>query len=317
LARKDKENNGQKKSVASKRVLLNPKVVDNIKKPVKRKTKSAEVSFWSSDSDNVHVTRRSDPHISVDDPSFDSKNFVDIAARGMFSLIHFTVRGNPLPLRRHRTRQGFIYNPSAAAQESFRSVVRRQLKNLYRLTNNTSESDLLSQSIEQIQRNSLDEILITDDDDNKPTISSKASSTFSPVFSPNQQLAMTIIFNMRRPKNHFVASKSGPGRLRATYNSTMSQNDGNKLAICPTTTSDVDNLAKFVLDSLNEILYEDDRQVVSLHAIKMYDSSCPNVDCCCQGSTLICIKAIDTLDDLNNIIATSLVSVTGNDHSLN
>lgn len=38
--------------------------------------------------------------------------------------IRFIVRGNPQPLRRHRTARGFLYNPSAKAQESFSKVVR-------------------------------------------------------------------------------------------------------------------------------------------------------------------------------------------------
>lgn len=38
-------------------------------------------------------------------------------------------------------------------------------------------------------------------------------------------------------------------------------------------TADVDNLSKFVLDSLNKITYYDDRQVVSLHATKEVSES--------------------------------------------
>jgi Holliday junction resolvase RusA-like endonuclease len=33
---------------------------------------------------------------------------------------------------------------------------------------------------------------------------------------------------------------------------------------------DVDNIAKFYLDALNEILYDDDAQIVSLNVIKRY-----------------------------------------------
>jgi Holliday junction resolvase RusA-like endonuclease len=35
---------------------------------------------------------------------------------------------------------------------------------------------------------------------------------------------------------------------------------------------DIDNVAKQVLDAMNEIVYEDDRQVVSLHVTKKYDT---------------------------------------------
>ena len=39
---------------------------------------------------------------------------------------------------------------------------------------------------------------------------------------------------------------------------------------CPTTRPDIDNLAKSVLDSLNGIAYDDDSQIVELHARKVY-----------------------------------------------
>jgi Holliday junction resolvase RusA-like endonuclease len=38
-------------------------------------------------------------------------------------------------------------------------------------------------------------------------------------------------------------------------------------------TADIDNLCKFVLDALNGILYNDDRQIVTLKASKLFDSS--------------------------------------------
>jgi Holliday junction resolvase RusA-like endonuclease len=44
--------------------------------------------------------------------------------------------------------------------------------------------------------------------------------------------------------------------------------------------SDVDNLAKFVMDSLNGVLYVDDRQVVNLNVMKVLDSEGP-----CFGAT--------------------------------
>jgi Holliday junction resolvase RusA-like endonuclease len=38
-------------------------------------------------------------------------------------------------------------------------------------------------------------------------------------------------------------------------------------------TADIDNLCKFVLDALSGILYNDDRQIVTLKASKLFDSS--------------------------------------------
>jgi Holliday junction resolvase RusA-like endonuclease len=152
---------------------------------------------------------------------------------GQLSLLRLTIRGNPLPLRRHRSNQGVIYNPSAPAQASFRQFVQ----------------ELVS-----------DHLL--HDDDN------------TPLFG-DSPLAMTLVFRLKRPKIHFVASRPGAGRLKDT---------------APTTAvgkADVDNLAKFVLDSLNGVAYEDDQQIVSLHAIKLLDNQDE-----CLGSTELCIRTV-------------------------
>jgi Holliday junction resolvase RusA-like endonuclease len=53
----------------------------------------------------------------------------------------------------------------------------------------------------------------------------------------------------------------------------------------------VDNLAKFVLDSLNGLLYDDDRQVCSLHATRLLDN-----DGLCLGSTEVCVRAVGDAD---------------------
>ena len=59
--------------------------------------------------------------------------------------------------------------------------------------------------------------------------------------------------------------------------------------------TDVDNLAKFILDSLNGMVYADDKQVASIHATKYYDN-----EGLCLGSTLVFIKNLkeSDLDDL-------------------
>ena len=38
------------------------------------------------------------------------------------------------------------------------------------------------------------------------------------------------------------------------------------------TSPDIDNLAKFVLDGMNQLVYEDDKQVVKLVVYKLFDS---------------------------------------------
>jgi Holliday junction resolvase RusA-like endonuclease len=97
-----------------------------------------------------------------------------------------------------------------------------------------------------------------------------------PVFEEKSLLAMTIVFRLKRPLKDFVASRRGPGRLRLVAPSQVAL-----------TRTDVDNLAKFVLDSLNEVLYQDDRQIVSLHVTKLLDNQDD-----CLGSTQIHLRQL-------------------------
>lgn len=168
------------------------------------------------------------------------------------SVVQFTVRGNPLPLRRHRTSRGFVYNPSAAAQKSFREAVEKIFS-----TNTDYESALEN----------------------------------APIWKSEHALSMAIVFRMKRPKLHFVAGKPGPGRLRLTAPKQS----------CSNMRTDVDNLAKFVLDSLNGVLYEDDRQIASLHVTKLYDN---DMDELCRGSTFVCLRLLHD-KDLPQLLANS------------
>jgi Holliday junction resolvase RusA-like endonuclease len=158
--------------------------------------------------------------------------------------LKFTIRGKPLPLVRHRSSRGFMYNPSGAAQEMFRDSLLRMLPQRHH-----------------------------------PIIIDDGSSLDNPVtfFSKSEFLEMSIVFRLKRPKSHFVGSKPGPGRIKSDA--------PGKFHVSRT---DIDNLAKFVLDSLNGILYEDDRQVVSLKAIKMLDS-----EGMCGGATDVTITVLE------------------------
>lgn len=149
-----------------------------------------------------------------------------------YDMLRFTVRGNPLPLRRHRTSRGFMYNPSAKAQESFRNCVTALIFN-----------------------------------------ATQDGSLVDPIF-PTEPLHITLLFRLRRPLNHFRSSKPGQGRLRETA--------PDRLAV---TRMDVDNLAKFVLDSMNGILYEDDKQIASLHLAKLFDN-----EGACRGATELMVR---------------------------
>lgn len=102
-------------------------------------------------------------------------------------------------------------------------------------------------------------------------------------------LEMRLIFRMRRPRAHFVNRRAGPDRLRPDAPPLVY--DG---------ASDVDNLAKFVMDALNEVLYEDDRQIVSLSASKVYD----NVGDC-FGATEVYLRPVED-GDMHELLGRSI-----------
>jgi Holliday junction resolvase RusA-like endonuclease len=169
-------------------------------------------------------------------------DYKDVDGQATVSQLWFKVRGNPRPLVRHRTGRGFVYNPSAHLQESFRQVVQD---------------------------------LVFSDGLHPPLFSSP---------DDDHCLVMTIVFRLKRPKKHFVGGKPGPERMR----------DNAPLQTSPTRT-DVDNLCKFVLDSLNEVLYADDKQIVSVQITKLLDN-----EGLCEGSTEIRLRSmkdheVDTL----------------------
>ena len=77
-----------------------------------------------------------------------------------------------------------------------------------------------------------------------------------------------------------MANRPGPGRLKPSA-------PGKLYSV----RSDVDNLAKFVMDSLNGLVYVDDRQVVNLNAIKVLDS-----EGLCRGATEVEISVLEEED---------------------
>lgn len=197
------------------------------RKTRKQKTKeAAEPAHWLVESDECRI-------------DYDNSN----STQGV-SLLHFKVRGNPRPLRRHRTNAGRIYNPSEKLQESFREAVRELLFSKLKLQ--------------------------------------------PPIFEADEILVMTIIFRLKRPKKHFIGGKPGPDRMRESAPPQTSQ-----------TRTDVDNLVKFVFDSMNEILYQDDRQIMSLQVAKVLDN-----EGMCEGSTEILLRSIED-KDVQNLIEKS------------
>lgn len=92
------------------------------------------------------------------------------------------------------------------------------------------------------------------------------------LFDKTVTIRLTIWFYLKRPSTDFVSSKRLPDNLR------HSSMERTYLPLGP----DIDNLAKFVLDALNNLVYVDDRQVVKLEIYKRRDN-----DGYCNGRTSI------------------------------
>jgi Holliday junction resolvase RusA-like endonuclease len=261
------------KSKAKKSVSPPSETATTTTKKAKKK-KSKDPLHWRIDSDDFVIVPSSLT-------SFSNSNTVETTATATnaipTTLIRFKIRGNPLPLRRHRTSLGFIYNPSALAQESFREMVQQlvfptptttTVKSKAVLDHNYNDNETQSPSREEIQLQQLQQL--------------QQSQHPQPLFSSDQPLIMSIVFRLKRPKSHFRGNQPGPDRLKPNAPSSISS----------TIRVDVDNLAKFVLDALNQVLYEDDKQIMSLHVTKVLDHEGMS-----EGSTEVCIQAIKSEEE--------------------
>ena len=72
-----------------------------------------------------------------------------------------------------------------------------------------------------------------------------------PLFGSNQPVVVNIKFFMRRPNTHF----KGKDRLNVLRAG---------LPLAHFAVPDLDNMVKFVLDGMNGLVYQDDKQVVKL-----------------------------------------------------
>ena len=88
-------------------------------------------------------------------------------------------------------------------------------------------------------------------------------------------LELSIHFRFRRPNDHFVGNRQN-GELKPN------------LVPFPTV-SDVDNLAKFVMDALQGVLYKDDKTIVRLVVEKTWDDVPTS-----PGSTTIQVRVVGT-----------------------
>ena len=106
----------------------------------------------------------------------------------------------------------------------------------------------------------------------------------NPVFDDGDRLFVKSIFRVPRPNRHFVGNRPG-NQVRQMFQGPFT-----------TCLGDVDNFSKFVLDALNGVMYDDDRQVAALLAIKCSDEEASN-----EGSTEMTISKISN-DDLRRMM---------------
>ncbi len=95
---------------------------------------------------------------------------------------------------------------------------------------------------------------------------------------------MSIKFFIKRPLTDFKRTTTradGNLKTRAQAN-----------CYCPIA-PDIDNLAKFVLDALNGLVYHDDRQVVKLVVDQLLDS-----ERSCTGRTVVEVSRFDEWTDM-------------------
>mmetsp|Transcript_13467 Transcript_13467/g.29250 ORF Transcript_13467/g.29250 Transcript_13467/m.29250 type:complete len:343 (+) Transcript_13467:154-1182(+) len=228
-----------------------------------KRKKSTEPSYWHDENDPFIIVANEEVYTTggEGDNIREGEVLHKQQLRGIINdvnidrkSIKFTIRGNPRVLIRHRTARGFMYNPSRATQDLFRDCLLELLPRKYHPTIIDDES-------------------MDDDDDG-------AAPSPTVLFADHEFLKLSISFRMKRPMSHFIGNKPAPGRLKSTAPGKLHS-----------TRSDVDNLAKFVMDSLNGLVYVDDRQVVDLNAIKVLDS-----EGLCRGATEIEISTLKEED---------------------
>jgi Holliday junction resolvase RusA-like endonuclease len=86
---------------------------------------------------------------------------------------------------------------------------------------------------------------------------SNSCSKFIPLQPLEGPLSASLIFQFSRPKNHYLQNKNGK----------ILRENSDKYHYKK---KDLDNLVKFVLDSLNQKMYLDDGQISHIQAMKLY-----------------------------------------------
>ena len=103
----------------------------------------------------------------------------------------------------------------------------------------------------------------------------------------NQPVTVRAWFFLKRPLEDFVSRRRAPNNLRP---------EAKNNPIVPVK-PDTDNMAKFLLDSLTGVLFDDDSQVWNLHMWKLRDSIG-----LCEGKVAFHVKRGKTDGDWQSIM---------------
>lgn len=98
-------------------------------------------------------------------------------------------------------------------------------------------------------------------------------------------VVMELQFYRRLPNTAFTNRQRWRGFAAGRYSLDLNWED--------TQRPDIDNLAKFVLDALNGVVYKDDEQIVKLVTYKLIDNQDPR-----DGRTVVKFKALQRYVDL-------------------
>lgn len=117
----------------------------------------------------------------------------------------------------------------------------------------------------------------------KRAIQMQLKDTFPTVVYPGDQpVKFEIMAHLKRPLFHFKNGIRDPENIKECF----------KYANPSVCQKDVDNMSKFYMDACNKVLYDDDKQVVSLAVTKIYDTTEK-----CDGRAEILVGEIDLYDE--------------------
>ncbi|KAL7563896.1 hypothetical protein ACA910_008031 [Epithemia clementina (nom. ined.)] len=229
-----------------------------------------------------------------------------VRPQGTPRLLHFTVFRPPVAKKSPtfswipNQDDPVIFVPTNKEQKAFHMSVLQQIKDVAIV-----ELDQQQQQQQQLYDN--DDIDDNDNNNNNVPKSKNGSKPKKkkrkkkkrpgPFFVQSEQLVVSLTFRYRRPRHHFQpqsntttnssSSSSGhhhPSRRWLHPHYVHSQVTGSGGG-----DGDVDNLAKFVLDALKNVVYHDDGQVVALSSTKIWSNDPASV-----GSTTVVVWALSS-----------------------